>query len=363
MSHELRTPLNAIVGFAEVLESNRENHLNETEVGYASAIRSGGAQLHGLIDDVLDLARVESGRLQFRKQAVFLAGIMEYAQGLLQPLARKSQIVLTIHPYDQNAELIVDEIRVRQVLTNLVSNAIKYNRPGGTVQVTCTLSERGLARFDVADDGLGIPPGHAEHVFEAFNRLGREYSTTEGSGIGLALCRRLVEGMDGTIGFESRTEGGTLFWFELPFVTGSEPVTIQSPAGQLRATKFVAPAAKTILYIEDRQANIDVVETILSYRPNTRLLSAPDAARGIEAAKSEDPDLILLDIHLPGINGLDAIALLRACPQVRAVPIIALTAAAMPDDIERGRAAGFDDYLTKPIEPASFLLCIDKALA
>ena len=262
-------------------------------------------------------------------------------------------------PYFVNA----DRTRVKQVLINLLSNAIKYNRVGGTVVVDCVASAPGRVRIGVADTGEGLTPFQLTQLFQPFNRLGREASSEQGTGIGLVVCKRLVELMGGVIGVESTVGKGSVFWFELMLTANPRIAAgaIRPPAFTPTQTAAGAPV-RTLLYVEDNPANLMLVEDLIARRPDVRLLTARDGNSGIEIARISQPDVILMDINLPGISGITALRLLAANPSTAHIPVVALSANAMPRDIEKGLEAGFFRYLTKPIKVNEFMDTMDIAL-
>ena len=256
---------------------------------------------------------------------------------------------MTFPRFDMPCFVNADRTRVKQVLINLLSNAIKYNRGQGTVVVTCTESAPGRVRISVKDTGAGLPPEKLAQLFQSFNRLGQEGSAEEGTGIGLVVTKRLVELMGGVIGVESTVGVGSVFWFELISdaapqlaVDGAEPTTVPEPPAPGGAR------LRTLLYVEDNPANLKLVEQLIARRPDMRLLSARDGTLGIELARASQPDVILMDINLPGISGIEALKILREDPATAHIPVVALSANAMPRDIEKGLEAGFFRYLTKP---------------
>jgi CheY-like chemotaxis protein len=253
-----------------------------------------------------------------------------------------------------------DRVRLKQALLNLLSNAVKYNRPGGEVRLTAQPVDGDRLQLRVADTGPGIPEGRVTELFQPFNRLGAELSGVEGTGIGLVITRRIVEMMGGSIGVESRVGEGSAFWIELPLDT--RPDRLLTAAGRVAAGTATTGATCSVLYIEDNPANLKLVSQLLARRPNVRMLSAHTPMLGLDLADANRPDLVLLDINMPDLNGYDVLAKLRAHAWARDLPVIAITANALPRDIERGRAAGFSEYLTKPLDLDRFLAAIDRFL-
>ncbi len=356
MSHELRTPLNAILGFTQLLELDRD--LGARSRGHLREVMRAGRHLLRLINEVLDLAQVESGRLVLSPEALGLAELVDEVAALTQPLAapRQVRLVPTVA-----ATLVVraDRLRLKQVLLNLLGNAVKYNREGGEVRIGAQPQPGGRLRVVVEDDGPGIPADRRGQLFQPFSRLGAELGSVEGTGIGLALSRRLVELMGGRIGVDDAPGGGAAFWVELPTATLAAPPPPVRDA--VEAGAGLAPAR--VLYIEDNPANLALVEQIVARHPGLVLASASDGPAGLAAAKAQPPALVLLDIHLPGMDGYEVLARLRADPATRGVPVVALTAQAMPSDARRAIEAGFDEYLTKPIDLPVFDTVLRRFLA
>jgi CheY-like chemotaxis protein/anti-sigma regulatory factor (Ser/Thr protein kinase) len=282
-------------------------------------------------------------------------------EAMMAPLAGERGIRL-LFPERCTTNVTADRTRLKQVLLNLLSNAIKYNREGGAVVLDCAPSGPGLLRVSVQDTGVGLRPEQVRMLFQPFNRLGQEAGAEEGSGIGLVVTKRLVELMGGTIGVTSSPGVGSMFWVELKT---TEPVPV--PAARIAAQPAAgmpAPArdSVTLLYVEDNPANLKLVQEIIRFRPELRLLSAPDGQLGLELARAHLPDVILLDINLPGMSGFDVLRQLRADPRTAGIPAIALTANAMPRDVERGIAAGFFRYLIKPINIDEFTEAVNSSI-
>lgn len=363
MSHELRSPLNAILGFAQLLESGTPAP-SPAQGGSIGQILTAGWYLLELINEILDLALIESGRLSLSLEPTSLRDVLQDCQAMIAPQALQKGIFTKFSPVDADCFVIADRTRLKQVLVNLLSNAIKYNRPGGTAEVSYKQHPKGRLRISVRDSGEGLSPSKISQLFQPFNRLGQETGAVEGTGIGLVVSRRLVELMDGEIGVTSTVGVGSVFWFELD--TASEPKLVTDEALPRASPPFVVqPGAsvRTLLYLEDNQANMALVEQLIARRPDMRLLGAQDAMRGIAMARAHQPDLILMDINLPGINGMQALAILREDATTRHIPVLALSANAMPSDIEKGMTAGFFRYLTKPIRVPEFMAALDEGLA
>jgi PAS domain S-box-containing protein len=362
MSHELRSPLNAILGFAQLMESDSPPP-TPSQTASIEQILQGGWYLLELINEILDLAVIESGRLSLSLEPVSLVEVMLECQAMIEPQAQKRGIQMTFSQIDNPWFVSADRTRVKQVLINLLSNAIKYNQIRGTVVVACSASAAGRIRISVADTGTGLPAEKLAQLFQPFNRLGQEASAEEGTGIGLVVTKRLVELMGGVIGVESTIGVGSVFWIEL--IAAAAP---QIVAGIAESTPVAhaqvhndAPL-RTLLYVEDNPANLKLVEQLIARRPDMRLLSAADGYTGIEIARAFQPEMILMDINLPGISGIEAMQILREDPTTAHIPVVALSANAIPRDIVKGLEAGFFRYLTKPIKVNEFLSTLDEAL-
>ncbi|MHB1359665.1 MAG: ATP-binding protein [Rhodocyclaceae bacterium] len=361
MSHELRTPLNAILGFAQLLEVGSPP-LTAAQMVRLSQITKAGWYLLELINEILDLAVIESGRLSLSREPVSLSDVIQECRAMIESQARQRGIQTNFIPFDPAWFAHADRTRVKQVLINLLSNAIKYNREHGTVEVECTASTPDRIRISVKDSGAGLPPEKLEQLFQPFNRLGQESGSEEGTGIGLVVTKQLVELMGGTIGVASSVGVGSEFWIELirdvkPQLAAGHALPAES-APQIQG----GAALYTLLYVEDNPANLMLVEQIIEAHPQMRMLSAHDGHRGIAQARAHRPDVILMDINLPGINGFQALKLLREDPLTAHIPVLAISANAMPRDIEKGLAAGFFHYLTKPIKINEFMDALDRAL-
>jgi signal transduction histidine kinase/CheY-like chemotaxis protein len=363
MSHELRTPLNAILGFAQILTADSLPATPEQKKEFANHILNSGRHLLTLINEILDLAKVESGTVTLAMEPVPLAEMLGECEGMIAPLAAARGIDVRF-PDAGAAVVLADRTRIKQVLLNLLSNAVKYNREGGTVVLDCGRGEApGRLRLSVRDTGLGLRADQVDALFQSFNRLGQENGPQEGTGIGLVLTRRLVELMGGTIGVSSVPGVGSVFWIELQ---ATAPLALAPAQPQGAPEPARAAAASTgqhlLLYVEDNPANLKLVEEIVRFRPDLRLLAAADGQRGLSMARTHLPDLVLMDLNLPGMSGMELLAELRRDPRTSAIPVVALTANAMAADIERGLAAGFFRYLTKPVDVARLNAAIDAAL-
>jgi signal transduction histidine kinase/ActR/RegA family two-component response regulator len=366
MSHELRTPLNAILGFAQILAADNMPTTPEQKKEFAGHILKSGRHLLTLINEILDLAKVEAGALTLSMEPVGLAEVLAECRSMIEPLAAARGIRVQ---FPENAAALVqaDRTRLKQVLLNLLSNAVKYNREGGTVSVECAAHAPHRLRLSVVDTGMGLRPEQVAALFQPFNRLGQENGTQEGTGIGLVFTKRLVELMKGEIGAASTPGVGSTFWIELTTAGGANGALAQlaAPARQDAGQAAAAPdsaAPRLILYIEDNPANQRLVQEIVAFRADLRLLSAPDGHAGLALAHTHRPAVILMDLNLPGMSGFEVLAQLRRDPDTAHIPAIALTANAMPRDIERGLSAGFARYLTKPIDIEQLNAAIDGVL-
>jgi signal transduction histidine kinase/ActR/RegA family two-component response regulator len=366
MSHELRSPLNAILGFAQLIESGQPPPTPAQKSSIDQILKAGWYLLE-LINEVLDLSLIESGQLSLSIEPVSLAEVLADCQAMIEPQANQGGITLafdSLEALDGLPDVRADRTRVKQVVLNLLSNAIKYNRVGGNVEVRARRAATGdRVRVSVQDSGEGLPADKLAHLFEPFNRLGQEAGVEQGTGIGLVVCKRLVTLMGGSIGVESTVGTGSVFWVELPGVARAAPRPASGPPAVAAPARLASdPPLRTVLCVEDNPANLLLVAQLLERRPDIRLLSAKDGRRGVELARAARPDIILMDINLPGISGHTALAMLAADPATSGIPVIALSANAMPRDIEKGLASGFFRYLTKPIKVGPFMVTLDLAL-
>ena len=375
MSHELRTPMNAIIGFGQLLQMTPGESLSDVQMDNVNEILKASKHLLELINEVLDLSKVEAGGINLSIEPVVVAELLNDCLALIKQMANKRGIEISffcngeVKPLEScSNDLVVkaDRTRLKQVLLNLFSNAVKYNSENGRMEIYCNVVDDNKIRLGVTDTGPGIPVELQSQLFTVFNRLGAEKSNIEGTGIGLVITKNIIEMMAGEIGFDSRVGEGSNFWVELPRV---KPVTSQSkvqvsddglkPDMQQSLTAVMAKDKYSLLYIEDNPANLRLVAQILALRPKIRLLSAHEATLGLELARQHRPELILMDINLPGLSGVDALKLLRRDEATSKIPVIAVSANAMLKDIEQGFKEGFDDYITKPIDVDKLLQAID----
>jgi PAS domain S-box-containing protein len=356
MSHELRTPLNAILGFAQLLHRDKKSPLAERQRGWVDHVLRSGQHLLRLIDDVLDLARIESGRLTLSTEPVAISSVLDEVVTTLAPIAERSGI--EIDPLAHVAALPAaqaDRTRLSQILLNFGSNAIKYGRPGGRMTFTPHAFDDRM-RITVSDTGIGVPLDKQALLFQPFQRAGQETGTIEGTGIGLAICKRLAEAMRGSVGFRSTPGQGSEFWVELP--VAAAPAERQRRISLRDVGEPLAPAQgariRTVLYIEDNPANLSFMEEYLGTHEHLRLLTAPSGELGLELAVVHQPELILVDIHLPGIDGYEVLRRLRGRLDTAAIKVVAVSAVvnkvASMREGSGGGAIGFDRYFTKPLQ-------------
>jgi PAS domain S-box-containing protein len=356
MSHELRTPLNAILGFGQLLERQDPTPVQKNRINY---ILNAGRHLLNLINEILDIARVESGRFQLSIEPVVVDHAVDEAIELIRPVAAERKIeVMRSASAESSPSVLADRQRLKQVLLNLLSNAVKYNRERGHVIVDLAVQDGDHFRISVSDEGPGIPPDKRARLFSPFDRLGAEDSETQGTGLGLALSKRLTEAMGGTIG-EGGPAMGACFWVEFPIVKGvQEQAAVTRPAGIELAP--LNGEKKTLLYIEDNLSNLSLIEQLLEECAPINLMSAMQGALGLDLAARHQPDLILLDVHLPDINGAEVLARLKAKPRTRDIPVVVLSADATRSQINRLMSLGATEYLTKPLEIERFLKVIEQ---
>jgi PAS domain S-box-containing protein len=357
MSHDLRTPLNAILGFAQILEMDR---LTDDQAEAVQQILRGGVHLLELINEVLDIARIEAGQLSLSPEPVAVGEVVKHVVDMVRPLG-KARLISVQADVGSAAGLHAraDRQRLKQILVNLVSNAVKYNRDEGHVRVSCVL-DRGTVRILVTDTGPGIAPDKRALLFQPFERLGAEQSAVEGTGLGLAVSKGLTEAMAGRIGFESTVNVGTTFWIELPYVASAAPRLVEV---QPVAAGRPEAASGTVLYVEDNLSNVRLLERLLARRPGVDLVTAATGEAALRMIRERHPDLILLDLHLPDMSGEEVLRRIWAAPTTRPIPVAVLSADATPRQQQRLLAAGAVAYLTKPLDVAALLLIVDERLA
>ncbi|MFO0576165.1 MAG: PAS domain S-box protein [Polyangia bacterium] len=360
MSHELRTPLNAILGFAQLLERDKKTPLAGKQSERVGHVLKAGEHLLRLIDDVLDLARIEAGRVTISLEAVTLPELVAEVESTLRPMAERASISLRVSELPRGLPAVTaDRTRLSQILMNFSSNAIKYGRPGGHVSLVATrLGAR--VRVTVKDDGIGIPADKQDKLFQPFQRAGQETGPIQGTGIGLTISKRLAELMHGSVGFRSKEGEGSEFWIELPV----ETPRATEPAAKKHEEVPRAPDGDRylVLYIEDNPSNIALMEDIMNDIESLTLLTAPTAEIGLELARARRPDIIIMDIHLPGMSGTEAAKLLREWPETADIPVVALTAAAMLRDARAIAEAGIGRALTKPVKVDELLGVLNEYL-
>ncbi len=363
LSHELRTSLNVILGFAELMESGVPPPPPSQKKNLEQILVS-GRYLLDLTNELLDRALIESGQVTLSREPVSLAEVMEECRAMIEPQAKRRYISVTFPRFEAPCFIKADRTRVKQILMNLLLNAIKYNKPGGAVSVEYTLKPSGAIRVSVHDTGNGLTSEQLSQLFQPFNRLGQEAGTEEGAGIGLIVSKQLVEAMGGTIGATSAVGEGCVFWFELnaaaaPQLTFADSARAAAPPLPPLPT---GTPLRTVLYVEDNPANLELIKQLIARRPDLRLITATNGILGTASARANQPEVILMDINMPGMNGIEALRILRADPSTAHIPVIALSANAMPEDIEIGYESGFFNYVTKPIRVTQLMETLDAAL-
>ena len=363
MSHELRSPLNAILGFAQLMESAVPEPTHSQKGSIGQILRAGWHLLE-LINQVLDLAVIESGKVSISREPVSLGEVMSECQAMMEPEAQQRGVTMTFPGFDKAAFVKADRTRLKQIVINLLSNAIKYNKQQGTVVVECVTNNPERTRISVSDTGAGLSPEKLAQLFQPFNRLGQEAGGVAGTGIGLVVTKRLAELMEGALGVDSIAGKGSVFWCDLPSSTAPRFVLEhRGAAAPDEAPASTAAGMRTVLYVEDNPANMTLVEQLIARRPDIRLMTAVNGTLGIEAARTSQPTVILMDINLPGINGVEALKVLRRDPATSHIPVVAISANALPRDIQSSLEAGFFRYLTKPIKVKEFTDTLNAALA
>ena len=360
MSHELRTPMNAILGFAQLLERDRKEPLGTRHRERVRHILRGGEHLLRLIDEVLDLARIEAGGVTVSLEPVGLADLLDHVRTTLEPLAQKYDVHLDFDAAADLPAIHADRTRAAQVLLNFGSNAVKYNRPDGSVRFVAERHDDRV-RLTVSDTGIGIPLDKQDKLFQPFQRAGQEAGPIEGTGIGLLITRRLAELMGAEIGFRSAPGEGSSFWIDFRIAERIPQAVPLAPRGDTVAP--VGERRRLVLYVEDNPANVEFLRDVVDQLDRVELATVPTAELGIELARVRHPDLVILDVNLPGLSGLDAVRVLKTDAATRDIPVIGLTAAASDRDRKLGLAAGFDRYLTKPVDVDALIACVDELIA
>jgi PAS domain S-box-containing protein len=359
MSHELRTPLNSILGFAQLLQRDKKAPLTEAQKEKLEYVLKGGEHLLRLIDDILDLSRIEAGRVTVSPEPVGVAEVFAEVKATLEPMASRAGITFTVEPVPAElSQVIADRTRFSQILINFGSNSLKYGRKGGRATVAAAPSTDGFVRISVSDDGVGIPADKQDKIFQPFHRAGQETGSIEGTGIGLAITKRLAELMAGSVGFESTPGQGSVFWIDLPALDAQSGAARSTPP-PLGAATFPSGgeqgAAYSVVYIEDNPSNIAFMQGLVGELERVSLVCAPTAEVGIEIVRAHRPDVVIMDINLPGMSGYEATRKLQEWPETKDIPVIALTAAAMAGDRKRADEVAFFRYLTKPVKVAELM--------
>jgi PAS domain S-box-containing protein len=363
MSHELRTPLNAVLGFAQLLERDRKQPLSERQLERLGHVLRGGEHLLRLIDDVLDLSRIEAGRISISAESVGVREVLREVVTTLEPMAARAQIAIAMPVLGELPAVHADRTRLAQILMNFGSNAIKYGKAGGHVSFTAEVRGRNV-RLTVIDDGVGIPTDKRDKLFEPFQRAGQESGPIEGTGIGLTISKRLSELMKGTVGFTSEVGSGSRFWVEIPVHREAASDLAQVPAS-LTDTSPLATGENRyrVIYVEDNPSNIAFMRELVGDFPSVELMTAPTAEIGLELIRTHRPAVVIMDINLPGMSGFEAVRRLRDWPETRDIPVIGLSAAALPKDHAAAKDAGFFRYLTKPVKVDELVTTLEQLLA
>ncbi|MGE0402583.1 MAG: PAS domain S-box protein [Kofleriaceae bacterium] len=362
MSHELRTPLNAILGFAQLLERDRKNPLDTRQLDRLQHVLRGGEHLLKLIDDVLDLSKIEAGGITISLEPVAVTPLIEEVISTLEPMATRAQIKLEATLGTELPLVLADRTRLSQILMNFGSNAIKYGRAGGWTSFRVEKRARTL-RLSVKDNGLGIPENKRHKIFEPFQRAGQEAGPIEGTGIGLTISKRLAELMNGSVGFTSTEGVGSEFWIEIP-IDVSATIAAQRPAVEGTRIESARSAERyLVVYVEDNPSNIAFMQDLMEELPNVELVTAPTAEIGLELIRARQPRVVIMDINLPGMSGFDAVNQLRSWPETQHIPVIGLSAAALLKDTTRAKETGFYRYLTKPVKVTELMSTLEEILS
>lgn len=360
MSHELRTPLNAILGFSQLMELS--NELSDDTKDSVKEIRKAGGHLLELINEVLDLAKIEAGRIDLSIEPIEYKSLIDECLKLMKPIADHHNITIDHMAFKRDIIIRGDRTRIKQIVMNLLSNAIKYNQVEGRVDITVKSVSSDTFRISVIDNGIGIKKEAIKGMFEAFNRLGAEESDVEGTGIGLVITKRLVELMGGCIGVDSEYGVGSTFWIELPGAFADSSVVNGNNPEENNLFINDANNLSSVLYIEDNPVNLKLISKLFSHKNNVHLLTAHTPFLGLELAKTKLPDLILLDIQMPEMNGFQVLESLKLDSDTKNIPVVAVSASALKADIKKAEIAGFDDYLTKPLDIPLFYETIERYL-
>ncbi len=364
MSHELRTPLNAILGFAQLLQRDKKAPLDTRHRERVDQILRGGEHLLRLIDDILDLSRIEAGAVAVSTEPVNTAEVLHEALATLQPMAARVGVRIELLPVPAEAAMVkVDRTRFAQIVMNYGTNAIKYNRADGSVSISTSIADGAFVRVAISDTGYGIPVDKQDKLFQPFQRAGQETGPIEGTGIGLVITKRLAELMGGRVGFRSTPGAGSDFWVDLPLDESASVMGPSTTAGRADVGGLGAQRGRVVVYVEDNPANVTFMRDVLSEFDGMELVAAPTAEMGIEIARARVPDAIIMDINLPGMSGLEALQVLRRDDATKGIPVIALTAAASERDRQRGMQAGFFRYLTKPVKVDELVGGLEALLA
>lgn len=364
MSHELRTPMNAVLGFSELLRNDQENPLSKEQMDSVNEVIRAGQHLMSLIDDVLDLARIESKNIEVVLEHISLEEVIAESLAILN----YSSVTTGIKIYENIKQakgqyLLADRTRLIQVIVNLLSNAIKYNRPGGTVRIDYEKTSHGRTRIAVQDTGFGIRESERHRLFKPFVRLGQDGDIIGGTGIGLVISKNLVELMNGNIGFESSEDSGSIFWIEIPNakILGSNK---QESGRWTRGASHALPENRnySVIYIEDNAANMKLVEALFRKHPQIQFLKANNGLDGLEIINRTLPDLVLLDLNLPKMDGFEVLDNMKRNEETKHIPVVAISANARTKDVARGVEAGFEDYLTKPLDIDVFYRVMNRVL-
>jgi PAS domain S-box-containing protein len=362
MSHELRTPLNAILGFAQLLERDRKRPLDDRQQERLQHVLRGGEHLLRLIDDVLDLSRIEAGRIMVSPEQVNVREVLDEVIATLEPMAGRAGIVVARPAAGETPRVLADRTRVAQILMNFGSNAIKYGKAGGHVQFAISEPDGAHVRITVVDDGIGIPEAKQDKVFEPFQRAGQETGPIEGTGIGLTITKRLAEMMKGRVGFTSEVGKGSQFWVDVPIHRSVTAETTPIARGTIGSPLAAGERRHKVVYVEDNPSNIAFMEDLVTDLPSVELITAATAELGLELIRAHKPDAVIMDINLPGMSGIEAMEHLRASPETRDIPVIGLSAAALLQDTKRAQAAGFFRYLTKPVKVDELTRALEELL-